>query len=50
LQLLRQACFKIAVIAAGIDHHYRAGATHGDGFDTAGQAVPLLLEKGLARL
>jgi aminoglycoside phosphotransferase (APT) family kinase protein len=42
--------FKLAVIAAGIDHRYRAGATHGAGFDTAGQAVPLLLERGLGRL
>lgn len=49
-QHLALACFKLAVIAAGIDHRYRAGATHGSGFDTAGQAVPLLLERGLARL
>ncbi len=44
------AYFKLAVIAAGIDHRYRLGATHGGGFDTAGQSVPLLLESGLARL
>lgn len=47
---LALAYFKLAVIAAGIDHRYRAGATHGDGFDTAGDSVPLLLEAGLARL
>ncbi|MEQ6901025.1 phosphotransferase family protein [Nocardioides sp. YIM 152588] len=42
--------FKLAVIAAGIDHRYRAGATHGEGFDTAGDAVAPLLEAGLAQL
>lgn len=47
---LALARFKLAVIAAGIDHRYRAGATHGSGFDTAGEAVPLLLQSGLARL
>ncbi len=36
--------FKLAVIAAGIDHRHRAGATHGAGFDTAGDAVAPLLE------
>ncbi|MDI6910865.1 MAG: phosphotransferase family protein [Nocardioides sp.] len=36
--------FKLAVIAAGIDHRYRVGATRGAGFDTAGQAVAPLLE------
>ena len=36
--------FKLAVIAAGIDHRHRAGATRGPGFDTAGQAVGPLLE------
>lgn len=41
---------KLAVIAAGIDHRFRAGATSGAGFDTAGQAVPVLLEEGLAVL
>lgn len=49
-QHLALACFKLAVIAAGIDHRYRAGAAHGSGFDTAGQSVPLFLESGLARL
>ena len=42
--------FKLAVIAAGIDHRYRAGATHGPGFDTAGAAVGPLLEAGRALL
>lgn len=42
--------FKLAVIAAGIDHRYRAGATLGPGFDTAGEAVGPLLEAGLALL
>lgn len=41
---------KLAVIAAGIDHRHRAGATSGPGFDTAGQAVPVLLEAGLSVL
>ena len=41
---------KLAVIAAGIDHRHRAGASSGPGFDTAGQAVPVLLEEGLAVL
>ena len=36
---LRLACFKVAVIAAGIDHRRRAGAGAGPGFDTAGEAV-----------
>lgn len=42
--------FKLAVIAAGIDHRYRAGATYGEGFDAAGQAVEPLLAAGLERL
>lgn len=41
---------KLAVIAAGIDHRHRAGATSGPGFDTAGQAVAVLLEAGLGVL
>ncbi|HEV7196386.1 MAG TPA: phosphotransferase family protein [Pedococcus sp.] len=40
--------FKLAVIAAGIDHRFRAGATHGSGFDSAGDAVGPLLEAGRA--
>lgn len=42
--------FKLAVIAAGIDHRYRAGATHGTGFESAASAVPDLLESGLDRI
>lgn len=42
--------FKLAVIAAGIDHRYRAGATHGEGFDTAARAVEPLLVAGLERV
>ncbi|AWT54297.1 phosphotransferase family protein [Mycolicibacterium smegmatis] len=41
--------FKLAVIAAGIDHRYRAGAAHGAGFDTAATAVQPLLEAGMGR-
>ena len=47
---LALAHLKLAVIAAGIDHRYRAGAATGAGFDTAGQAVAPLLEGGLAWL
>lgn len=42
--------YKLAVIAAGIDHRYRAGATHGPGFDRAREAVAPLLEAGLGYL
>jgi len=38
------ACFKVAVISAGIDHRRRAGSGAGAGFDTAGQAVEPYLE------
>lgn len=41
------AYFKIAVIAAGIDHRWRVGATMGEGFDLAGEAVPELIAEGL---
>lgn len=41
---LALAYFKIAVIAAGIDHRARSGATSGDGFHTAGQSVQNYLE------
>jgi aminoglycoside phosphotransferase (APT) family kinase protein len=47
---LALACFKLAMIAAGIDHRYRAGATLGAGFDTAGEAVPLFLQSGLRHI
>ncbi|MFJ9243871.1 phosphotransferase family protein [Streptomyces sp. NPDC101776] len=38
------AYFKVAVIAAGIDHRRRAGAGVGTGFDTAAESVPRFLE------
>lgn len=38
------AFFKVAVIAAGIDHRRRLGSGHGAGFDTAGDSVPRFLE------
>jgi len=41
------AYFKLAVIAEGINHRWRAGATVGDGFDRAGEAVPALVAAGL---
>ena len=44
---LALALFKIAVIAAGIDHRRRAGAGAGPGFDTAGDAVEPYLELAL---
>ena len=47
---LALAYFKIAVIAAGIDHRARAGAASGPGFDTAGDAVGPLLAAGLAQV
>lgn len=47
---LALAHFKIAVIAAGIDHRRRAGSGEGVGFDTAGDAVEPYLEAGLRAL
>lgn len=44
------AYLKLAVIAEGINHRWRAGATIGDGFDRAGEAVPDLVAAGLAAL
>ncbi len=49
-QHLALGYFKLAVIAAGIDYRFRAGATSGDGFDTATHAVEPLLEAGLAHV
>lgn len=43
---LALAHFKLAVIAAGIDHRHRAGATQGLGLETAGLAVAPLLDAG----
>ena len=42
--------FKLAVVAEGIHHRYLAGKTVGEGFDHFGTAVPVLLERGLAKL
>ncbi|MDN5758712.1 MAG: phosphotransferase family protein, partial [Tomitella sp.] len=39
--------FKLAVIAAGIDHRHRAGATVGEGFEHVAEAVPELIAEGL---
>ncbi len=47
---LALAYYKLAVIAQGIDHRFRAGATVGDGFDTAGDAVAELIDAGHAVL
>lgn len=47
---LALAAYKLAVIAAGIDHRYRSGGTVGDGFDTAGRGVAPLLERALRQL
>jgi len=44
---LALAYFKIGVIAAGIDHRFRAGATSGPGFDTSGESVRTYLELAL---
>ncbi|MCW2765453.1 MAG: acyl-CoA dehydrogenase [Nocardioides sp.] len=44
------AYYKLAVIAEGINHRYRAGATFGEGFDTAGESVTAFLEAGLAHV
>lgn len=41
------AYYKLAVIAQGIDYRYRLGGTSGEGFSTAGDAVPVLLAAGL---
>jgi aminoglycoside phosphotransferase (APT) family kinase protein len=47
---LALAHFKIAVIAAGIDHRRRAGSGEGAGFETAGEAVRPFLEAGLSAM
>jgi aminoglycoside phosphotransferase (APT) family kinase protein len=44
---LALAYFKVAVISAGIDHRYRAGATSDPAFASAGTSVPHLLAAGL---
>lgn len=47
---LALAHLKIAVIAAGIDHRYRAGSGAGAGFDSAGEAVEIFLQGARAAL
>jgi aminoglycoside phosphotransferase (APT) family kinase protein len=47
---LALAYFKVAAIAAGIDHRRRAGAAAGSGFDTAGECVEPFLRLGLEQL
>ncbi|MFZ2526120.1 MAG: phosphotransferase family protein [Rhodococcus sp. (in: high G+C Gram-positive bacteria)] len=47
---LALANFKLAVIAEGINHRWRVGATVGDGFDKAGDSVPAFVAAGLAAL
>lgn len=44
------AHFKLAVIAEGITHRHLAGATTGDGFANACEAVPPLVAAGLAAM
>ena len=41
---LALARLKVAIIAAGIDHRFRAGSGSGPGFDSAGSAVGMFLE------
>lgn len=45
---LSLAYFRLAGIAQSIDDRYRSGATVGNGFETASEAVAPLLETGLA--
>ena len=45
---LALANFKIAVIAAGIDHRHRAGATLGSGYGQISQAAAQFLDNGLS--
>jgi aminoglycoside phosphotransferase (APT) family kinase protein len=45
---LALALFKVAVIAEGIAARYRSGVGSGPGFDTAHQAVPGLIARGLS--
>lgn len=47
---LALARLKIAVIAAGIDHRFRAGSGSGPGFESAGNAVETFLEGAWAAL
>ena len=42
--------FRLAVIAEGVHARFLAGIASGEGYDRAGDAVPLLVERALARL
>jgi aminoglycoside phosphotransferase (APT) family kinase protein len=42
--------FRLAVIAEGVHARYVAGIASGEGYDRAGEAVPLLVQRALARL
>jgi aminoglycoside phosphotransferase (APT) family kinase protein len=42
--------FRLAVIAEGVHARYLAGIASGAGYDRAGDAVPLLVERALTRL
>lgn len=44
------AFYKLAVISEGIKFRYLAGATRGEGFASAGEAVPELLSSGIRAL
>lgn len=44
------ACFKLAVILEGIHYRHEQGLTVGDGFETIGEMVEPLIERGLALL
>jgi aminoglycoside phosphotransferase (APT) family kinase protein len=44
------AYFKVAVIAAGIDHRSRMGSGSGPGFDSAGNAVESFLRAGITSI
>jgi aminoglycoside phosphotransferase (APT) family kinase protein len=41
--------YKLAIIAEGINARFLLGMTVGDGFETMGPAVPLIVERALAR-
>ena len=47
---LALANYKVAVIAEGINHRHAVGATHGPGFDRAGEAVADFAAAGLHAL
>lgn len=42
--------FRLAVIAEGVNARYLAGVADGEGYDRAGAAVPLLVERALSHL